>query len=85
MEQKISKETNEFINKLDRICWEHHFEIWPTDTINKRNEDGSYPTFTLHNINTGEKVKLIYVDGDGSGKYWSGGGMVDAISCVRGE
>ena len=68
METEISKETDEFIDKLDHLCWEHGFEIWPTDTINARNEDGSYPTFTIHNIGSGETVRLIYVDGDGRGK-----------------
>ena len=68
MERKISKQTDEFIDKLDHLCWEYGFEIWPTETINKRYEDGSYPTFTIHNKNTDEKVKLIYVDGDGRGK-----------------
>ena len=48
--------TEEFINKIDELCFEHGFEIWPTETVNKRNEDGSYPTFTVHNIETGEKV-----------------------------
>ena len=64
VEKEISKETDEFIDKLDHLCWEHGFEIWPTDTINARNEDGSYPTFTIHNIGSGETVRLIYVDGD---------------------
>jgi len=68
MSKEISKETDEFIDKLDHLCWEHGFEIWPTDTINKRNEDGPYPTFTIHNIGSGETVRLIYVDGDGRGK-----------------
>jgi len=68
VEKEISKETDEFIDKLDHLCWEHGFEIWPTDTINARNEDGSYPTFTIHNIGSGETVRLIYVDGDGRGK-----------------
>jgi hypothetical protein len=36
MEKEISKETDEFIDKLDHLCWEHRFEIWPTDTINKK-------------------------------------------------
>jgi len=68
VEKEISKETDEFIDKLDHLCWQHGFEIWPTDTINARNEDGSYPTFTIHNIGSGETVRLIYVDGDGRGK-----------------
>ena len=57
----------EFIDKIDELCFEHGFEIWPTETINKRNEDGSYPTFTVHNMETGAKENLIYIDGDGRG------------------
>lgn len=59
--------TEEFVEKIDELCFKHGFEIWATDTINKRNEDGSYPTFTIHNINNGEKISLIYIDGDGIG------------------
>lgn len=59
--------TEEFINKIDELCFEHGFEIWPTDLINNRNQDGSCPTFTVYNLNNGEKVSLIYIDGDGRG------------------
>ena len=67
MENGMSKEMDEFIDKIDALCWEYKYEIWPTDKINARNEDGSYPTFTIHRRG-GEKVKLIYIDGDGRGK-----------------
>lgn len=67
MKSKMSKEMDEFIDKIDQLCWEYKYQIWPTDTINARNEDGSYPTLTIHGKN-GEKVKLIYIDGDGRGK-----------------
>ena len=30
--------TEEFVKKIDELCFEHGFEIWATDTINKRNE-----------------------------------------------
>ena len=62
----ISKKMNEFIEKVDSLCWEYGYQIWPTDKINKRNDDGSYLTFTIHG--DGEKVSLIYIDGDGRGK-----------------
>jgi hypothetical protein len=67
MENGMSKEMDEFIDKIDTLCWEYGYEIWPTDKINARNEDGCYPTLTVHGKD-GEKVKLIYIDGDGRGK-----------------
>jgi hypothetical protein len=67
MENGMSKEMGEFIDKIDTLCWEYGYEIWPTDKINARNEDDSYPTFTVHGKD-GEKVKLIYIDGDGRGE-----------------
>ena len=66
-EIKKSKEMHEFIHKVDALCQEYGCEIWPTDKRNVRNEDGSYPTFTIH-CNDGEKVRLSYIDGDGCGK-----------------
>jgi hypothetical protein len=57
---------DEFIEKVDSLCWEYGYQIWSTDKINKRNDDGSYPTFTIHG--DGEEVSLIYIDGDGRGK-----------------
>lgn len=58
---------DEFIDKVDSLCWKYGYEIWSTDKINKRNEDGTYPTFTIHGSD-GEKKRLIYIDGDGRGK-----------------
>lgn len=34
---------------------------------NVGNEDGTYPTLTIHGKD-GEKVRLVYIDGDGRGK-----------------
>lgn len=65
----MSPKMDEFIDKVDQLCREYGYEIWPTDNINARNEDGTYPTFTIHSKGKdGEKVKLIYIDGDGRGK-----------------
>jgi len=63
----ISKEMNEFIDKVDELCAEYGFEIWPTREINERNGRGEYPTFCVHGKH-GEVVELIYIDGDGRGK-----------------
>ena len=67
MNANISKEMDEFIDKVDRLCLEYGYEIWPTRVINAKNKDGNYPSFTVHGRN-GEKVDLIYIDGDGRGK-----------------
>ena len=67
MKQKISKKMDEFISKVDSLCWEYGYEIWPTDELNARNEDGTYPTITIHGED-GEKIQLIYIDGDGRGR-----------------
>ncbi len=67
MAKEMSKKMDEFIDKVDSLCWEYGFEIWPTDKINARNDDGTYSTLTIHGID-GEKVRLIYIDGDGRGK-----------------
>ena len=67
MDKQMNEKMDEFIDKIDTLCWEYGYEIWPTDEINARNEDGTYPTFTIHERH-GEKVKLIFIDGDGRGK-----------------
>ena len=63
--RNCSPKMNEFVNKVSQLCWEYNFEIWPTKEWNKRNEDGTYPTFTIHNMSDDEKLSLIYLDGDG--------------------
>lgn len=55
----------DFVKEIDNLCFEHGYEIWPTTTANLRNEDDSYPTFSVHNLNTKEVTSLIYIDGDG--------------------
>ena len=60
------KNIEEFVDKVDALCREYNCEIWATEKINYRNEDGNYPTFTIHS--EGKKLNLIYIDGDGNGK-----------------
>lgn len=67
MKNEMSKEMDEFINKLDLLCREYGYQIWPTNKENAINADGTYPTFTIHGKD-GESVSLIYIDGDGRGK-----------------
>ena len=58
----MKQEMNEFLDKLDILCWEYHIEIKPTYPV----PDGEYPTISI--INGDEVVKLVYIDGDGRGK-----------------
>lgn len=63
MKQKISEKMQEFIDKVDSLCWEYGFEIYPTKKVKKN----TIPTLTIEGMD-GEKVKLIYIDGDGGGE-----------------
>ena len=68
MGQKISKKMDEFLDKVDKLCWEYGYEIRPT--IGGINENGEYNTITVGECgNTnGDMVRLINIDGDGRGK-----------------
>ena len=59
----MTKEMDEFINKLDTLCWEYGYEIKPTHPV----PDNEYPTLTIYGHGD-EKIKLVYIDGDGRGK-----------------
>ena len=59
MEVEMSKVMNEFIDKLDSLCWEYKIEIKPTNPV----PEDEYPTISI--INGDEVVKLIYIDNDG--------------------
>ena len=56
MEVKMTKEMDEFINKLDSLCWEYHIEIKSTHPV----PNDEYPTISI--INGDEVVKLLCVD-----------------------
>ena len=57
----MKQEMDEFLDKLNTLCWEYHIEIKPTHPV----PDDEYPTLTI--IGDGETVKLIYLDGEGIG------------------
>jgi len=59
----VTQEMNEFLDKLNTLCWEYHIEIKPTHPI----PNDEYPTISI--INGDEVVKLLYVDGDGENYY----------------
>jgi len=58
----MTPEMNEFLEKLDALCWEYKIEIKPTHPI----PNGEYQTISI--INGDEVVKLLYIDGEGRGK-----------------
>lgn len=68
MEQKISKKMDEFLDKVDALCYEYGYEFYPTTEgwTGRVDENGKYETFAC--IGNGEKIELIYIDGDGRGK-----------------
>jgi len=54
--KEISKEMDEFLDKVDKLCWEYHYEMLPVnDTIVISGEDG-------------EMWQVTFIDGDGRGK-----------------
>ena len=66
--QQISHKMNEFLDKVDKLCWEYGYEIHPTEKgwTGKVNENGEYDTIAI--IGENEIVKVLYIDGDGRGK-----------------
>lgn len=59
---EMTTELNEFLVKLDTLCWEYHIEIKPTHPV----PDDEYPTISI--VHGEEVIKLLYVDGDGTAK-----------------
>ena len=68
MEQKISKNMDEFLDKVDKLCWEYGYQIHPSPEgwTGKVNDKGEHDTIAI--IGNGECVKLVHIDGDGRGK-----------------
>ena len=61
-EQKISEKMDEFLDKVDQLCYEYGYEILP----NPNKLPGEYDTIIIRGDE--EDVKLVYIDGDGRGK-----------------
>ena len=74
MNGTISPKMDEFLDKIDALCFEYGYQIYPTEEgwTGKVNEKGEYDTFAI--IDYGDKneikevVKVMYIDGDGRGK-----------------
>jgi hypothetical protein len=58
----MSDKMNEFLDKVDRLCWEYGYEIHP----NNNKVNGEYDTIIV--TDGTEIVKLVYIDGDGRGE-----------------
>jgi len=67
MGQKISKKMDEFLDKVDKLCFEYGYEIHPTINgwTGKVDENGEYDSIAI--IGNGETIKVIHIDGDGRG------------------
>jgi hypothetical protein len=65
---KISAKMDEFLDKVDKLCYEYGYKIWPTEKgwTGKVNENGEYDTIAI--IDGDEFMKITFVDGDGRGK-----------------
>jgi hypothetical protein len=57
----MSDEIKEFLEKVDKLCYEYDYEIKPTHPVH----DKEYPTISI--IGDDETVKLLYIDGEGIG------------------
>ena len=68
MGKKISKKMDEFLDKVDRLCFEYKYEIHPTvkGWTGKRDENGYYDTIAI--IGDDEIHEVTNIDGDGRGK-----------------
>ena len=61
----MSKKLKEFLDKVDALCFEYGYQIYPTINgfTHKINEDGEYETIAI--IGNDESIKIIGLDGDG--------------------
>jgi hypothetical protein len=63
--KEMSEKMNEFLDKVDALCFEYGYEIYPTihGWTGKTDENG-----TIAIIGNDEIAEVIYIDGDGRGK-----------------
>jgi hypothetical protein len=67
-DNKPSARMEEFLDKVDRLCFEYGYEFYPTveGWTGRVNHNGEHETFAC--IGDGEAIQLLYLDGDGQGK-----------------
>ena len=63
-----SSKMKDFLHKVDVLCFEYGYEIWPTieGWTGRVDKKGNHETIGI--IGNGEAVKLLYIDGDGNGE-----------------
>ena len=67
-DREMSEKMNEFLDKVDALCYEYGYEIYPTihGWTGETDENGKYKTIAI--IGNDEIGEVIYIDGDGRGK-----------------
>lgn len=65
---EISTKMDEFLDKVDALCFEYGYEIHPTTNgwTGKADENGKYDTIAI--IGKDETHEVVFIDGDGRGK-----------------
>ena len=65
---RISSKMDEFLDKVDSLCFEYGYEIYPTVNgwTGKIDKNGKYETIAIIGIDETHEVTCI--DGDGRGK-----------------
>jgi hypothetical protein len=65
---KMSNKMDEFLDKVDTLCFEYGYEIHPTihGWTGKADTNGKYDTIAI--IGKDETQEVLYIDGDGRGK-----------------
>lgn len=58
---EMSKKMNEFLDKVNQLCWKYGYEIHPTHPV----PQDELPTITI--TGNDETIKLVYIDGEGIG------------------
>lgn len=64
----ISDKMNEFLDKVDTLCYEYGYEIYPSikGWTGIQDKDGKFETIGI--IGKEETHEVYYIDGDGRGK-----------------
>lgn len=62
-DKKMSEKMNEFLDKVDSLCFEYGYEIHPTIHGFTTDENGKYKTIAI--IGNGEIGEVLFIDGDG--------------------
>lgn len=64
---ETSEKMNEFLNKVDALCFEYGYEIHPTihGWTGEKDTNGKYKTIAI--IGENEICEVLFIDGDGLG------------------